>query len=206
MPKGGDLTRRDAETGLMPIQQEYLLKLAELGSEKEARQALGLSANRVSRWLREEPAFREIHGRLFQQSFAVAQTRLDALQEKLPDVAEELLEAMRHVTVECPSCGDKFNVSVQNDAVRAKVLEMMMKAKGHLKDIRRVEGGITVTEMTAGQRVAVMRWQRGLELSERQVRVLEELGVLSPEEAKVHRDAYHIFEGEARPAPDDNPL
>ena len=53
-----------------------------------------------------------------------------------------------------------------------------MKASGHLADVRRIEGDVNVTHLTAGQRIALEKLRRGLIVSVQQRKELESMGLL----------------------------
>jgi hypothetical protein len=195
-------SRTRDETGLLPIQRAYLEAFVETGSKSAALKKLNLAQRQVTRWLREDPAFLQVHNEYFSQSHQATAARFQSLQEKLPELAEDLMEATKTLKVihQCTHCGERDDVFVDtnNDTVRARILEMLMKAMGHLKDVRRIEGEINITELTAGERIALERIKRGLDVSVPLRKTLESRGLL---EGVQHYDGSDVLEGEAREVP-----
>ncbi len=177
-----DPTRDRDARGLLSVQRKYFEVLAVVGGKQLTCAAIGIPVRQISRWLREDPAFLKAHEEFFSASRAATKARFDELQERLPDLATELMEAHKIVTVEhvCSHCGerDKVSVDTTNDVVRARMWADLMKATGHLTDIRRVEGEVSVTHLTAGQRIAIEKLRRGLPVSVQQRKELEEMGLL----------------------------
>lgn len=205
MSKGKDLVKRGPD-GLMPSQREYFQLLAETGSEAEARKKLNLSNRRVARWGREDEAFKRVYDEYSQQVVEQVQTQARMLSGKALETVDDLLNEMKpiRVTVECDECGHKTTTSVQiKDATtRTKMVEMIMKATGILKDRRVVEGEVDVIHMTAGQKLALSLWREGgdkrARVSVQAVAALKNLGLI-PEEEEVEDfpRVDDIIEGEA---------
>lgn len=178
MRKAGIIVRRD-EDGLMPAQREYIEKFIETGSETEARRALNLRQHRINRWFREDAAFRSIWEQHFQAVSESVQLRLKTVEEELPDSIRRLLQAQKPFKVTCPcGCKETFTVAVDSLGIQAKMVELMMKAAGHLKDVRRLEGEVSVTHLTAGQRMALSLHSRGKQISEQSRRELIQMGFI----------------------------
>jgi hypothetical protein len=179
---GRTAARVRGEDGLLPAQREYLAVYSDTGSPAEALRRLRLTQARVTRWLREDPAFLRVHEDLFKGSYNATKARFGALQERLPDLALDLMQAHKVVVVKhiCTECGNKQDVAVDttNDTVRARMWSDLMKAAGHLKDVRRVEGDVSITHLTAGQRIALEKLRRGLDISVQQRKELEAMGAL----------------------------
>jgi len=172
--RGGD--------GLLDMQRRYFELLSQLGSKKSVCQALGITTKQVGRWLREDPMFLRAHEGYFAASRDATKARFQELQEKLPDLAMELMEAMKIVTVKhnCASCGmeNVVEIDTTNDVVRARMWADLMKATGHLTDVKRIEGEVTHVTLTAGQRIALEKLRRGLPVSVQQRKELESMGLL----------------------------
>lgn len=196
MTKGRDIITRGPDN-LLPAQREYLQKYAETGSEAEARQALGLSNSRVARWHREEEVFRTSYNDVVGGIHEAVRQRLKSVEEELPEVIQRLMHGVKPIPVKCPECGEKFTVSVQNQTVQAKIVEMMMKAQGHLKDVRRLEGEAMVTHLTLGQRMALSLLKDGKEISEQSRRELDQMGLI-PDEPN-EEPPPDVVEGEVKP-------
>ncbi|KKN83884.1 hypothetical protein LCGC14_0295370 [marine sediment metagenome] len=165
MTKGKELIVRGPD-GLMPAQREYIQKYAELGSEKEARKELNLQNRRVTRWLREDEAFQRAYEEVVTGTHELVRLRLKAIEEEVPEAIRALMAATKPMKITCPF--DKthtFTITVDHPGVRAKMVEMLMKSQGHLKDVRRIEGEVGVIEMTMGQRIALALWKDGKDIS-----------------------------------------
>lgn len=187
-----DLVTRGSD-GLMPAQREYLQQYAETGSEAEARKKLGLSNRRVARWHREEEAYRTAYDEVVGGVHEAVKQRLKAVEEELPEAIKRLMHGMKPIPIKCPACDEKFTVSVNNQTVQARIVEMMMKATGHLKDVRRLEGEILHSEgLPMGLRMALSLWGKGKEISEQSRRELVNLGLISDEDVKP------LIEGQAK--------
>lgn len=168
--------------GLMDVQRRYFELLSQLGSKTSVCRALSIQTRQISRWLREDPAFLKSHEGYFAASRDATKARFQELQEKLPDLAAELMEAMKVVTVKhnCFACGMENTVEIDttNDVVRARMWADLMKATGHLTDVKRIEGEITHVTLTAGQRIALEKLRRNLPVSVQQRKELESMGLL----------------------------
>jgi hypothetical protein len=180
----------------MPAQREYLQKYAETGTEAEARQALGLSNRRIARWHREEEAFRKAYDETIGSVHEAVAQRLKGVEEELPDAIRRLMHGVKPIPVKCPGCGEKFTVDVENQTVQARIVEMMMKAQGHLKDVRRLEGEALITHLTLGQRMALSLHNLGKEISAQSRRDLINLRLI--EEEVRPPDDPNVVEGEVR--------
>ena len=186
------------ESGLLSIQHRYFGLLAGVGSRRDACLALGIPNSRVTRWLREDPAFLHAHEDYFKDSKEATKARFQELQERLPDLAIELMESYKKVSVKsnCAKCGHTNTVVIDttNDTVRARIWADMMKATGHLTDVRRIEGEVSVTHLTAGQRIAIEKLRRGSVISVQQRKELEAMGML---EGLTTYDGSNILAGES---------
>ncbi len=197
--------RDRGEDGLMDVQRNYFKILSQVGSKELACGVLGIPPKQVSRWLREDPAFLRAHEGFFSASRDATKARFDELQERLPDLALELMESMKVVTVkhECVQCGHTNTVQVDttNDTVRARMWADLMKATGHLTDVHRVEGEVMHTTITAGLRLALEKMRRGLPVSVQQSKELEQMGLLDDLQRYdgsklLEPDSENIVEGE----------
>ncbi len=174
--------RDRGEDGLLESQRKYFQILSQVGKKETACAAVGIPVRQISRWLREDPAFLRAHEGFFGASREATKARFAELQERLPDLAMELMEASKVVTVKhnCTSCGMENVVSIDttNDTVRARMWADLMKATGHLVDTKRIEGEVTHVTLTAGQRIAFEKLKRGLPISVQQRKDLEQMGLL----------------------------
>lgn len=195
MGKTKDIVTRGPD-GLMPAQREYLQKYAETGTEANARKALGLSNRRVARWLREDEAYQKVYAEAVGGIHTAVQLRLKSIEEELPDAIKRLMSAAKDITVQCPFDREhKFTITVDHPVVQARMVEMLMKAQGHLKDVRRIEGEVDVTHLTVGQRMALALWNTGKKISEQSRRELIQMGLIENEPREPP------IEGEAREIP-----
>ena len=202
------LVRRNVERGadgLMDVQRRYFELLSQLGTKESVCRALGITNKQIGRWLREDPAFLHQHEAYFATSRDATKARFQELQERLPDLALELMEAMKIVNVKhmCTACGNEDNIEVNttNDVVRARMWADLMKATGHLTDVRRIEGEVTHVTLTAGQRIALEKMRRGLPVSVQQRKDLEAMGLLEDlnmydGSTLIDADAAETIEGE----------
>ncbi len=168
------------DDGLMPAQREFLQKYAETGLESEAREVLNLTASRVRNWMRSDAAFKEAYAQAVSGIHEAVELKLKVQEEKLPEAIDELLNAEKTKRVACPKCDHSFLVQVANEAIRAKIVTMLMKSQGHLKEVHRVEGGIQVdiTEISFGQSLALSMYQKGKQISEQSRRELVQQGFI----------------------------
>ncbi|KKN84428.1 hypothetical protein LCGC14_0288900 [marine sediment metagenome] len=189
--------RARGEDGLLPTQRRYFDLLSRNGSKRDACDGVGIKSAQVTRWLRDDPAFLRAHEEFFQSAHDATAARFTELQERLPDIAMELLEANKTIKVTniCSKCShkDTIYVNTTNDTVRARMWADLMKAAGHLKDIRKIEGDVNITHLSAGQRIALEKLRRGLDVSVQQRKELESMGML--EGLKMY-DGSEIIEGE----------
>lgn len=168
--------------GLMDIQRRYFELLSQLGSKTTTCRALGIQNRQIGRWLREDSAFLKAHEGYFSASRDATASRFQELQEKLPDLAAELMEAMKVISVKhnCFACGmeNTIEIDTTNDVVRARMWSDLMKATGHLKDVTKHEGEVVHTVLSAGQRIALEKLRRNLPVSVQQRKELESMGLL----------------------------
>lgn len=180
MTKGKDLVARGPDD-LMPPQREYLQKYAETGSESEAREALDLSNRRVARWHREDEAFRAAFSTIVDGVHEGVAQRLKAVEEELPDAIKRLMSASKPIKVTCPyDEKHKFEITVDHPSVQAKMVEMMMKARGHLKDVRRLEMGAD-EELSSALALALSMFKKGKQISEQSRLALIQSGHIEDE-------------------------
>jgi hypothetical protein len=191
MPK--DLVTRGPDD-LLPAQREYLQKYGELGSEAEARQELEFSNARVTRWHREDEAFRKAYAVIVAGIHEATSQQLKSIEEELPENIRRLMEAQKPMAITCPFCTEKFTITVDHPVVQARMVEMIMKSQGHLIDRRRIEGEILHSEgLSLNLRMALALHNRGKEISEQSKRELLALGLIEEEEARGN-----LVEGTAR--------
>ena len=203
----GDLVTRN-EQGLLPRQQELLEALANNANWREAAETLGLSTNRVRRWLREDEAFRREYETMFQGATEVARLRVETASEEAVDTLFDLLEAYKVINMElqCPKCDHKFKeaVRVENANVRAKAAEIIMKASGVLIDRHKVEHAGEVLHLTFTQKVALAQLKAHQPISEQMVIEFQSMGLIdaagnlvgSGEEVKRIKDS-SVIDGES---------
>jgi hypothetical protein len=178
MAKGNELVSRGPD-GLMPVQREYLQKYAELGSEKTAREELNLQNRRVTRWLREDEAFQVAYEEVVAGTHELVRLRLKAIEEEVPEAIQALMAATKPMKITCPFDKEHtFTITVDHPGVRAKMVEMLMKSQGHLKDVRRIEGEVNLTTLTMGQRIALALWKDGKDISAQSRLELIALGLI----------------------------
>ena len=177
MSRGTTLVRRGPD-GLMPIQRLYLKRYADTLDEKAAQTDLGLTSNRVARWLRTDEKYLEAYTKAVSTIHATVKAQLEDVSSDLPDAIRELMVAQKPKEVECPHCAHEFTVDVDNPVVRARIIEMVMKATGHLTTKVRVEGEILHTALTLTQRMALSLHKRGAQVSSQALRELITLGVI----------------------------
>jgi len=172
-----------SEDGLMPVQQEFLQQYAETGSESGARESLDLTVSRVRNWMRSDEAFKTAFAQAVGGIHEAVVLKLKAQEEKLPEAIEELLNAEKTKRVACPKCEHSFLIQVANDAIRAKIVTMLMKSQDHLKEVHRVEGGIQVgiTEIPFGLQIALSMHNKGKQISEASRRELVQQGLIEDE-------------------------
>ncbi len=171
------------EEGLMPAQQEYLQAYADTGSESKARESLDLTVGRVRNWMREDEAFKEAFAQAVEGIHEAVVLKLKAQEERLPEAIEELLDAEKEKRVDCPKCQHRFYVTVANDAIRAKIVTMLMKSQDHLKEVHRVEGDIQVevTDISLALQMALSMHNHDKQISEASRRELVQLGLIEDE-------------------------
>ena len=176
------LRGRDPE-GLLLDQRRYLQRLSDSGDWKKASEDCDppIPASRVKRWLREDNYFKTAYDKLFSQAPEVARRQIALLAEKAADVAEELLGEMKPIsrTFKCIKCGTNNNVTihVRDAAIRAKMVETIMKSSGVLKDIRKLEMEGEVLVLTLPQKLAMAQLNAGQPISEQMRRQLLQQGV-----------------------------
>lgn len=171
------LTRRGPD-GLLNIQRLYLKRYAETLDEKQAQADLGLTNHRVAYWLRKDPKYLEAFTAAVSTIHESVKAQLEDVSADLPDAIRELMVALKPKEVECPDCEHKFYVDVDNPVVRARIIEMMMKATGHLTTKVKVEGEILHTSLTIDQRMALSLHKRGAQVSSQAIRELVSLGFI----------------------------
>ena len=195
VPKGNPRTRD--ERGLLPVQQRYFNGLSRTGDKQDACDGAGIRKAQVTRWLRNDPAFLRAHEDFFRGAHDATAARFEEIQESLPDIAMELLQANKTVKVNhnCTHCGERdvIYVDTTNDTVRARMWADLMKQSGHLKDIRKIEGEVNVTTLSFGQRIAIEKLRRGLQVSVQQRKELEAMGLL---DGLTEYNSSELIEGE----------
>lgn len=177
----GDLVTRN-ERGLLPRQQELLEALADNPDWRSAAEQVGIAANRVRRWLREDDAFRREYEDMFQGATEVARLRVESASEEAVDTLFDLLAAEKVITtqVHCPQCSHKFDASirVENANVRAKAAEIIMKASGVLIDRRKIEHEGEVLHLTFTQKVALAQLRAHQPISEQMLLEFQSMGLV----------------------------
>jgi hypothetical protein len=195
--------RRRGEDGLTPPQRQYLQELAETGDEAQAAENTSIELRRVTRWLREDEAYRRVYKEQTAVAVEATKTRLALITEKIPELLVDLMQEMKpiSVTVYCTQCKKDFTtqVTVRDANVRAKVIESLMKSTGIQKDIRKMEVEGEVVHLTFYQKVALERARRGMKVGVQTRRELEGLGYLDP--LKYYGDE-DVIEGDAQEVPE----
>ncbi len=177
MSRGRALVRRGPD-GLMPIQRLYLKQYADTLDEKQAQDDLGLNNRRVARWLREDEKYLEAYTAAVSTIHATVKAQLEDVSSDLPDAIRELMTALKPKDVTCPHCDHEFQVPVANQVVRARIVEMLMKATGHLTSKVKIEGEVLHTSLTITQRMALSLHKKGAQVSSQAIRELVSLGVI----------------------------
>lgn len=177
MTRGKALVRRGPD-GLMPIQRLYLKRYAETLDEKKAQDDLQLTNGRVARWLRADEKYLEAYTVAVSTIHATVKAQLEDVSSDLPDAIRELMRALKPKDVKCPKCEHEFQILIDNPVVRARIIEMMMKATGHLTSNVKVEGEVLHTTLTITQRMALALYKKGAQVSSQAVRELVSLGVI----------------------------
>ncbi|KKN40255.1 hypothetical protein LCGC14_0735350 [marine sediment metagenome] len=163
MTKGSQLVAR-GDDGLMDDQRRYIQKYAETGSEAQAQENLDFPRRRVRNWHNNDQAFRTAFNTVVEGIHEGVVQRLKVVEEKLPDAIEELLSATKSVRVECPKCKLKFSVDIDNTAIQAKMVDMLMKSQGHLKEVTRHEVGVDEEVLSSALRMALSMVQKGAQI------------------------------------------
>ena len=189
MARGNALIRRGPD-GLMPLQRLYLKRYAETLDEKQAQEDLGLTDHRVARWLRDDTKYLEAYTAAISGIHAAVKAQLEEVSADLPEAIRELMTALKPKDVKCPHCDHEFYVLVANQVVQARIVEMMMKATGHLTAKVKVEGEVLHTSLTITQRMALSLHRRGAQVSSQAIRELVALGVIDD-------PSIEIIEGES---------
>ena len=181
------------ENGLMEVQREFLLKYAETGSEKEVRETLELTTDRVNHWMRTDDAFKTAYAEAVEGIHEAVVLKLKAQEEKLPEAIAELMDAEKSKKVTCPECEHKFQVTVIDTTTRARMVTMLMKSQDHLKEVHRVEGEISVgiTEIPFALQIALSMHNKGKQISEASRRELVQQDLI-PDEPQI------VIEGESK--------
>lgn len=176
------LRARDKD-GLMLDQRRYLQKLSDSGDWKKAAEDCNppIPTTRVKRWLREDDSFKNAYDDLFSQAPEVARRQIAMLSERAADVAEELLDELKPIsrTFRCTKCGTNNNITVhvRDAAIRAKMVETIMKSSGVLKDIRKLEMEGEMLVLTLPQKLALAQLKAGQPVSEQMKRQLLQQGL-----------------------------
>lgn len=193
------------ERGLTTTQEAYLLEFAERFDREEAAQQADVTERTVRRWL-EEPAFAQAYDETFHEAVVTARREAQRMSEKAAHTVDELLDEMKPipVTVVCSECGTKnqTTVSVRDAAVRGKMAEMVWKATGVLKDIRRHEVEGEVLHLGFEEKLALGALRMGKRISAQMYERLDNKRLI-PEELKRPDDPSVIIEGEAKEVPPD---
>ena len=169
--------------GLLDAQETWLKAFIEVGYSEACNQT-DITRQRVRRWLREDKRFQDIYAEEVEGSISSTRTRLEEMAGAAADELMDLLKATqpKKCTFICRSCDTKneHTITVNNDAVRAKVAEMILKASTVLKDHRVVEGKIEL-QLTLDERLAMARLKSGRTISLQKQRRFEELGLVDGE-------------------------
>lgn len=190
MTRGRALVRRGPD-GLMPIQRLYLKRYAETLDEKQAQEDLGLTNHRVAYWLRKDAKYLAAFTDAVSTIHESVKAQLEDVSAELPESIRTLMHALKPKDVTCPHCDHEFQVDVANQVVQARIVEMMMKATGHLTSKLKVEGEVLHTTLTIDQRMALSLHKKGAQVSSQAIRELVSLGVIDDPDVE-------IVEGESR--------
>jgi hypothetical protein len=177
----------------MPLQRLYLKRYAETLDEKQAQADLGLTNHRVAYWLRKDAKYLEAFTEAVSTIHETVKAQLEDVSSELPEAIRELMTALKPKDVTCPDCDYEFQVLVANQVVQARIVEMMMKATGHLTSKLKVEGEVLHTSLTIDQRMALSLHRKGAKVSTQAIRELVALGVIEdPDIVTVEGESHEV--------------
>jgi hypothetical protein len=200
------LVARD-EQGLMPDQRLLLNAISETGDIGEALKVTKISRPRFRRWAREDSSFIQAYDAAMGSVTEAARRQLEALSGDAADLAEELLGKMKIVRkrVTCPHCKEQHPIEVEvvDAEMRFKVMQMILKGTGVVKDTKHIEarGELIVSEL--GDRLALAALEYGKPIAENRRRRLIQLGLITERGEVKQEPPEDVIDVEAEEVPND---
>jgi len=152
------------ESGLLPEQLSVLQELANLPDWKKACDAIGISHASFRRWIRQDTAFRDAYGHMHTGIIDAVRAQLNATAQKAAEVFDEATEATKDITIDikCPTCNTDIKVTaeVPDWNTRMRAGETSLRVAKILKDVKEVEGTITLAQLPLYLQIAYASYRR----------------------------------------------
>lgn len=165
MPNARDAQRKRLDNGLTVDQNLILQELTMLGNWKQACDRAGVSYERFRTWIKRDEAFRKAFEELNAGAVESVRRQLEGSSQRAAEAFDDALEATKDVKIktECPECHAEIELvaEVPDHATRLKSAEVILKVNKVLKDVKEVEGRITVAALPLHLQLALAAWRRG---------------------------------------------
>lgn len=155
MPKGSGAQR--TSSGLLPQQEEFLEALGKAGTWAVALELCGFTRRRVTRWFREDEAFRNAYTEKFGDTIEMARKAMESTATEALETVLAAQAARKPLVIDlvCPFCGKGFKekISIEDWATRLKAGALILKGTGVIIDRKKVE--VEVTELSWPEKMAL---------------------------------------------------
>lgn len=204
MPKkAGDSVARNAN-GVLHSQQTFIDALARGEPWPAAVSAANVTQASVRRWFTTDAAFKTYYDTIFSGVADEARVLIHEASGRAAETLIDLLGATKDKELTCPHCQKPFEITIEDNAIRAKVATDILKGAGQMID--RTKHDINVTgkvlheiSLPTHLRIALSRADRGMTISDQNRAELLSAGV--PEERLKLKSGDDIHEAEFREVP-----
>jgi hypothetical protein len=171
--------------GLTIDQNQLIQELKLTNNWKLACDRVGISYDRFRDWMRRNQTFQRAYEELHAGTVNAVRKQLEASAQKAAEVFDEALDATKDVEIEttCPSCQAEIKITAQvpDYATRLKAGETVLKVGRVLKDVKEIEGRVTVASLPLHLQLALAAWREGQPIPPGYQRELNELGFIKGE-------------------------
>lgn len=163
-PNNGEPRLRNAQ-GLMLEQSLVLQELTSHSDWKKACDAVGVNYDRFRKWLRGDASFKAAFNTQFEKQADMVRQQIELSAQKAGEIYDSALSATRDldIEVECTNCHTRLKITaeVPDWATRLKAGEVVLKVGKILKDVKEVQGKITIEQLDLPLRLALAAHNQG---------------------------------------------
>src|SRR3990167_321392 len=182
MVDGRSMPRKRMANGLTIDQNLVLQELSASHNWKEACNKAGVEHSRFRSWIKRDQqflrAFEELHG----GAIEAVKAQLTSSAQRATETFDDALDATKDVTIEtkCPACGSDIKIvaEVPDYGVRLKAGEVILKVNRILKDVKEVEGRVTIAALPLHLQLALAAYDAQQPIPPGAEKELRELGFI----------------------------